>query len=167
MFVRLNFSDISGNPWNCGCNMKWLVSIIQSKRSGLTVKMPPKCYSPVNVLMGNLNLTSVACGQYIRSKAFCFICACYDKICLRDFRPDSDRAAQLQKIRGSKFRIKEIDGLYYLYRENKGADQVSGYRSADLCPFSYMQKEGFSPDAIHPITDFRFKTRTKTPKRQL
>ena len=31
-----------------------------------------------------------------------------------------------------KFRIKEVEGLYYLYSENKGADQLRGYREADL-----------------------------------
>ena len=40
---------------------------------------------------------------------------------------------QPQKIaRGLKFRIKEEAGLYYPYSENKGADQLRGYREADL-----------------------------------
>ena len=26
-----------------------------------------------------------------------------------------------------------VEGLYYLYSENKGADQLRGYREADLC----------------------------------
>ena len=34
--------------------------------------------------------------------------------------------------RGLKFRIKEEEGLYYLCSENKGADQLRGYREADL-----------------------------------
>ena len=38
--------------------------------------------------------------------------------------------------RGLKLRIKEVDGLYYLCSENKGADQLHGqlhvYREADL-----------------------------------
>ena len=45
-------------------------------------------------------------------------------------------------------------GLYYLCSENKGADQLRGYREADLCLclricksqvslFSHMQKSGF------------------------
>ena len=34
--------------------------------------------------------------------------------------------------RGLKFRIKELEGLYYLCSENKGADQLRGYREADL-----------------------------------
>ena len=46
--------------------------------------------------------------------------------------------------RGLKFRIKEVERLYYLCSENKGADQLCGNRTADLplC-FSYMQKAGF------------------------
>ena len=39
-----------------------------------------------------------------------------------------------QKIaRGLKFRIKEVEGLYYpCSKKNKGADQLRGYRKADL-----------------------------------
>ena len=35
--------------------------------------------------------------------------------------------------RGLKFPIKEVEGLYYLCSENKGADQLRGYGEADLC----------------------------------
>ena len=31
-----------------------------------------------------------------------------------------------------KFCIKVVEELYYLYSENKGADQLRGYREADL-----------------------------------
>ena len=34
--------------------------------------------------------------------------------------------------RGLKFRIKKVEGSYYLSSENKGADQLRGYREADL-----------------------------------
>ena len=34
--------------------------------------------------------------------------------------------------RGLRFRIWEVEGLYYLCSENKGADQLSSYRKADL-----------------------------------
>ena len=34
--------------------------------------------------------------------------------------------------RGLKFRIKEVEGFYYPYSENKGADQLRGYREANL-----------------------------------
>ena len=33
---------------------------------------------------------------------------------------------------GLKFWIKEVEGLYYPCSENKGADQLRGYREADL-----------------------------------
>ena len=47
---------------------------------------------------------------------------------------DTNQAVQQQKMaRGLKFRIWEIEGLYYLYSENKGADQLRSYREADLC----------------------------------
>ena len=46
-----------------------------------------------------------------------------------------NRAVQKQKMaRDLKFRIKEVEGLYYLIlcSENKGADQLCGYHEADL-----------------------------------
>ena len=46
---------------------------------------------------------------------------------------DTNQAVQLQKMaRGLKFRIKKVEGLYYLCSENKGADQLRGYSEADL-----------------------------------
>ena len=48
-------------------------------------------------------------------------------------RSDSNQAVQSQKIaRSFKFRMKEEEGLYYPYRENKGADQLCSYCTADL-----------------------------------
>ena len=49
--------------------------------------------------------------------------------------PDTNQAVQLQKMaRGLKVWIMElqIEGFYYLCSENKGADQLRGYREADL-----------------------------------
>ena len=46
---------------------------------------------------------------------------------------DKNQAVQLQVMaRGFKFRIKEVEGLYYPYSENKGADQLRGNCEADL-----------------------------------
>ena len=48
-------------------------------------------------------------------------------------RSDSSRPVQLQKrARILKFRICVEEELYYPSRENKGADQLRGYREADL-----------------------------------
>ena len=45
----------------------------------------------------------------------------------------TNRAVQPQKVvRSLKFRIKEVEGLYNPCSENKGADQLRGYREADL-----------------------------------
>ena len=59
-----------------------------------------------------------------------------EKTGLRDFRPgptQTNRAVQPQKIaRSLKFRIKEVEGLYYPCSEKKGADQLRGIREADL-----------------------------------
>ena len=45
----------------------------------------------------------------------------------------TNQAVQPQKmVRGLKFRIWVLEGLYYPYNKNKGADQLRGYREADL-----------------------------------
>ena len=45
----------------------------------------------------------------------------------------TNQAVQLQKMaRDLKFRIRKVEGLYYLCSENKGDDQLRGYREADL-----------------------------------
>ena len=57
-----------------------------------------------------------------------------------------NRAVQPQKMaRGLKFRIEEVEELYYPCSENKGADQLRGYREADLrlC-FRICEKPVFS-----------------------
>ena len=38
----------------------------------------------------------------------------------------------LNMARGMKFHIQKVEGLYYPCSENKGADQLCGYREADL-----------------------------------
>ena len=50
----------------------------------------------------------------------------------------------LKMARGLEVRIQEVEGLYYPCRENKGADQLRGYREADLrlC-FRICKKAGF------------------------
>ena len=48
-------------------------------------------------------------------------------------RPDTNRPVQsLKTARSFKFRIKVEEELYYPCSENKGADQLCGYREADL-----------------------------------
>ena len=48
-------------------------------------------------------------------------------------RSNTNRAVQSQKIaRGLKFRIYEVEGLYYPCSENKGVDQLRSYCAADL-----------------------------------
>ena len=48
-------------------------------------------------------------------------------------RSNTNWAVQSQKMaRGLKFWILKVEGLYYLCSENKGADQLRGYREADL-----------------------------------
>ena len=46
---------------------------------------------------------------------------------------DTNQAVQLQKMaKGLKFWIQKVEGSYYLCSENKDADQLRGYREADL-----------------------------------
>ena len=46
---------------------------------------------------------------------------------------DTNQAVQQKKMAKSlKFRTKKVEGLYYPCSENKGADQLRGYREADL-----------------------------------
>ena len=48
-------------------------------------------------------------------------------------RSDTNRAVQAQKMaRDGKFWIWKVEELYYPCSENKGADQLRGYREADL-----------------------------------
>ena len=48
-------------------------------------------------------------------------------------RSHTNRAVQAHKmVRGLKFCMLEVEGLYYLCRENKDADQLRSYREADL-----------------------------------
>ena len=48
-------------------------------------------------------------------------------------RSDTNQAVQSQKQAGSlKFGIKKEEEVYYPCSENKGADQLRGYREADL-----------------------------------
>ena len=57
---------------------------------------------------------------------------------------DTNQAAQPQKTaRGPKPRTQKAEGLYHLCSENKGADQLRGYREADLRLLSHMQNVWF------------------------
>ena len=45
----------------------------------------------------------------------------------------TNQAVQIQKMAiGLKFRMKKVEGSYYLCSESKGADQLRCYREADL-----------------------------------
>ena len=68
-------------------------------------------------------------------------------------RSNTNWTVQPQKmVRGLKFRIQEVEGLYYLCSENKGADQLCGYSTADLhlC-FCTYKKQRFSHDVAEML----------------
>ena len=59
-------------------------------------------------------------------------------------RSDTNLAVQSQKMaRGLKFQVYKVEGLYYLCKENKSADQL---RSNCIFVFAYA-KSWFSQDA--------------------
>ena len=67
-------------------------------------------------------------------------------------RSDTNRPVQLQRMaRGLKFRIYEVEGLYYPSSENKGADQLCSYSAADLHLCLRICKSRFSYDAAHVV----------------
>ena len=53
--------------------------------------------------------------------------------------------------RGMRFRIEEVEGLYYLCSENKGADQLRGYRETDLRLCFRICKNPFSHDVARMV----------------
>ena len=55
-----------------------------------------------------------------------------EKTCFRICKQQMSLVMGKPTARGLKFRIKEVEGLYYPCSENKGADQLRGYREADL-----------------------------------
>ena len=67
-------------------------------------------------------------------------------------RLDTNLAVRSQKIaRGLKFHILDVEGLYYLWSKNKGADQLWYYHTAALrfCFFFAYAKIKLSHDAAH------------------
>ena len=67
-------------------------------------------------------------------------------------RSDTNQAAHVQKmVRGLKFWIQKVEGLYYPCSENKVSDQFRGYRKADLCLCFRIYIIRFSYDAAHMV----------------
>ena len=69
-------------------------------------------------------------------------------------RSDTNLTVQPKNIAGSlQFRIKIVERLYSLCSENKGADQLHGYRTVDLrfLYFGILSKIRFSCDEAHII----------------
>ena len=65
-------------------------------------------------------------------------------------RSDTNRVAQPQKVaRGLKFRIKKVEGLYYICGENKGAGQLCSYCEADLRFVFAYARSWFSHNEAH------------------
>ena len=70
---------------------------------------------------------------------------------------DTNRTVQPHAMaRSLKFRIWKVEGLYYPCSENKGADQLRGYREreADLRLVFAYAKGRFSHDAAHLVDQY-------------
>ena len=69
-------------------------------------------------------------------------------------RSDRNQAVQPWKmVRGLKFPIKEVEGLYYPCSENKGADQLHGYTVQLIWVFVFAYtKSRFSHDMAHIVS---------------
>ena len=81
---------------------------------------------------------------------------------------DTNWAVQPQKMdRGLKFRIYELEGLYILCCENKGADQLRSFRwlicsSLDCCLSFIEVNENWRTEAVRMITfNFHHKSNEK------
>ena len=74
------------------------------------------------------------------------------------FRPRPPQTALYshRRVRGAKFGIQEVDEFYYLCSENKDANQLQGYRPADLrlC-FSICKKQVFSCWGSYSFQNFK------------
>ena len=70
-------------------------------------------------------------------------------------RSDTNRPLQAQKTaRSMKFRIKELEGLYYPCCENKGADQLRGYL---ICAFVFAYADcWFFQEVAHMFCDIMY-----------
>ena len=73
-------------------------------------------------------------------------------------RSDTNQAVQLLEMaRGLKFCIWEEEVLYYLGSENKGTDQLRGYREADLrlcfriCKSLVFSRRGSYADKVRMV----------------
>ena len=78
----------------------------------------------------------------------------HEKTCLRGFLPGLTQCGlysnRRSMARGLKLWIKEVEGLFYLFSENKCADQLYGYRAAALHFYFRINKNHrFSHDAAH------------------
>ena len=61
-------------------------------------------------------------------------------------RSDTNRAVRPHRMaRCLKFRILEVESMYYVCSENKGADQLRGNRAADLRLYFRMYKKAKFP----------------------
>ena len=64
-------------------------------------------------------------------------------------RSDRNQAVKPQSmIRDLKFRLREVEKLFYLCSESKGADQLHGYRVADLRLCIHKCQNRFSNDSF-------------------
>ena len=86
------------------------------------------------------------CFRICKSRLFydlSFISSQYEPRCEKTgLRSDTNQTVNpLKMARGLKFRIQGVEELYYPCSENKGADQLCGYREAELRLYFRIYKD--------------------------
>ena len=102
----------------------------------------------VPVMTGRLCVPLVDKTVWTRACEYCLLQAASRENLSSGFQTwsDTDQAVQQQKmLRGLKFWLLEVEGLFYRSSENKGADQLCDYHTPDLCLcFLICKKQVFS-----------------------
>ena len=94
----------------------------------------------------------IAVHLYSTNKSLLFIawaCFCNETIRVVMWSNTNQPVMSLKKARSLKFQILEGEGLYYPCSENKGADQLCSYCTADLRLYFRIGNVRFSHDAAH------------------
>ena len=98
----------------------------------------------------NLWVTYKQTNHIMRKQAFPYATSWENRFLGFPTRSDTNWPVQSQKqARSLKFRIREEETLYFLWRENKGADQLCSYCTADLRLCFHKGKIRFPHDEGH------------------
>ena len=128
--------------WNICLNFKFNINLfvyLQVKWALLRVITQMRCYRGYKINLSKSLGEQIYGFRPTHNIMWKYTCATtrQNKTCLREFptRPDTNRPAQPQKVtRVLKFRLQNLEIVYYLSNENKGADQTARMRRL-ICDF--------------------------------